>query len=349
MLIERIHLFPAYFVALLLGLAALLLAAGPGEGSTLPILSVRSTVLVDAARVDASSLLGPEASPDLRQKLERIQMGVITKPLGEITLQRDELTGLLGPLSESFQLPSRIRFRRRGDLLNGKDIIEGLRKLCLERFSDVPEDQIEINFRYVPSHLVLPGSLVDWHIEPLSTQRLGMLLFSLEANSSGGTVRKVIQVDVARVIEAAKVSKLIKRGQIIGSEDVRPHKVRLRTDHERLPVALTNVLGRAAATIKSPGSVIREQDLTSAPSVEMAASADGSATISHRSSESKWLVAPGDKVDFSVHSSGLRLVVPARAVQGGNVGEEIKLINLQNQRSISGVITDSGKVEFHAQ
>lgn len=372
---DRIHLFPAFLIALLLSIVALHFAAGPGECAQSPMLSVRSTVLVDAAQIDAASMLWPDAAPELRSKLENISIGFIQQPLGEITLPREQLAARLGPLSKQLLLPNQVRFRRRGEILNGKDILDRLRKLCLEQWADSPKEEIEINFRHVPSHLVLPGPLLEWRIEALSNQRSGMLLFALEAECTGGKVRKVIQVDVTRVIVAAQVDKLLKPGHIIGDDDVREHKIHLRTDHDRLPMALSEVIGRRVATVKSPGSLIRSQDLmpptansdcvtdSAVSSVVPSAVRSGVHALhqanrgilaNHKTNgmgiqaAATYLINTGDKVDFEVNSNGLRLVVPARAVQAGNLGEEIKLINLQNQRPITGVITDHGKVTFHA-
>ncbi|MBF0498958.1 MAG: flagella basal body P-ring formation protein FlgA [Candidatus Riflebacteria bacterium] len=62
--------------------------------------------------------------------------------------------------------------------------------------------------------------------------------------------------------------------------------------------------------------------------------------------DTNWLVKPGEHVDFMVKSGGLNLTVPARALDGGAAGTPIRLVNLQNQRSIRGRVVAKGQVEF---
>ena len=71
-----------------------------------------------------------------------------------------------------------------------------------------------------------------------------------------------------------------------------------------------------------------------------------SATMKNDDIIDTWLIKPGDNVEFRVNSGALSLSIPAKAVQGGNSGDEIELINLKNKRRISGVITEKGIVEY---
>lgn len=58
------------------------------------------------------------------------------------------------------------------------------------------------------------------------------------------------------------------------------------------------------------------------------------------------MVKPEQMLIFNVNSGNLSLKIPAKAVSGGNPGDEITLINLQNKRRIKGVITAKGTVEY---
>ena len=71
-----------------------------------------------------------------------------------------------------------------------------------------------------------------------------------------------------------------------------------------------------------------------------------SATMKNDAIVDAWLIKPGDSVEFRVNSGALSLSIPAKAVSGGNSGDEIELINLKNKRRISGIITEKGIVEY---
>ncbi|HNW35780.1 MAG TPA: hypothetical protein PKM25_12655, partial [Candidatus Ozemobacteraceae bacterium] len=77
----------------------------PAEAATSPMLSVKSTVLVNDGRVDASMLVGDEAEPSLREALAKIPVGFISEPLGTIILRRSELAQKLGSLAGMVTLP----------------------------------------------------------------------------------------------------------------------------------------------------------------------------------------------------------------------------------------------------
>lgn len=78
----------------------------------------------------------------------------------------------------------------------------------------------------------------------------------------------------------------------------------------------------------------------------MASAMSAAASAGHGSKTAGWIVKPGDRVDFSVKRGGLTISVPARALDGGPEGAEIRLVNLQNQRQIHGVVVGKGMVEY---
>ncbi|HEY9069691.1 MAG TPA: flagella basal body P-ring formation protein FlgA [Candidatus Ozemobacteraceae bacterium] len=353
----------------------------PAEASTSPMLSVKSTVLVNDGRIDASMLVGSEAAPSLREALSKIPVGFISEPLGTIVLHRNELAQKLGSLAAMFDLPQRVQVLRKGAMLGGDVIGAKVREMCLEGLDQIPPAEIQIDLSRVPHHVVLPAALDEWKLTQLSTNRLGMRLFQLEARCGNEQVRQLIQADVCRVIRAAKMRRLAKRGECVTAADLVETSVRLRNDQPNPPVSLETAVGKQLANIKSPGTMLRESDLAAICPAEASASPatdelrqamSGPAADPHRESpalpgetgpEPSFLANPrslpaasakpagdllvksGDKVEFTVRSGNLNLVVPAKALQNGRAGEAIRLINLQNNRPIKGIITAEGKVE----
>lgn len=306
-------------------------------------MSVRPTIIVSDARIDASSLLRSTDDSELRDALKNVFLGHIPHPLGELSLTRDDLIKALGGLARYFALPDKVRFRRKGEILAGNEIKDELRRRCIERAVDIPEDELEINLSRIPGHLVLPGELQSWKLDEISTGKLGMLLFSLSVTTAGGSVRQILQVDVSRNIEAAKIVRILKRGAILTSADLAVEKIRIKSDHAQVPVSFKEAVGKELRCYKSAGTVLRPADI-------IAGCSNAKADNNHigrsmKAQSDNWVVNPGDKVNFTFESGGLSLSVAAKAVQGGEIGDRIKLVNLQNNRSVAGVIISEERVE----
>ncbi|NLI78990.1 MAG: flagella basal body P-ring formation protein FlgA [Candidatus Riflebacteria bacterium] len=351
--------------ALALGLT---LAAGPGTPaaatpSPAPVQPVKPSILVETGRIDASVLLPADGNPALREELARIPLGVILDPLGQLVLLKADLETRLGPLATLLAIPQRVQIRRRGDLLSGQEVAASLVERCRQAFADDPTppapDDLVIDVSRLPRSFVLPGPVESVTLEPMSNNRLGLRLFTLHVQCRGGQVRQIVQADVARRVRAARMKRLARRGEVLTAADLAEETVLQRSDQAQPPLGLDQAVGKCLATYKSPGTFLREGDV----SLEACSLAEPAATPAGRSSAgvparpgrrpqasreemAAWVVRPGEQVEFFVKSGGLSLKVPAKALEGGGLGSSIKLINLQNNRQITGTITAEGKVEY---
>ncbi len=228
----------------------------------------------------------------------------------------------------------------------------------------------------------LPGALKSWGVRPVSQNTLGMVLFSLEADCEGGRVKQILQAEVWKTVEVAKLRRLAKRGEMLRETDLERASVRVKSQSADNVIPFEEAVGRPLATFKSAGTVIRASDILSCdvsdgdslitraisepatnnkmpdyalPAINTVRRTEGARLarpgvkpVMQQTGREAWVVKPGDQVQFGVQVNGLSLTVPARAVEGGAVGDSIRLVNMQNQRSISGKIVAPGKVE-HAE
>lgn len=337
------------------------------------MLPVKSTVLVTDGRVDASMLVGSDAAPSVKAALAKIPVGFISEPLGSITLHRSELSQKLGSFAGMFELPQRVQVLRKGAMLSGEELAAKVRELCFERIEKGIAGDVQIDLSSLPHHVVLPEPPESWTLTPMSSNRLGMRVFQLEARCGQTTVRQIIQADVTRTVRVAKLRRLAKRGECLSAADLIETTIHLRNDQPNPVVAMNEVVGKQLANFKSPGTIVRASDLASACIPEQkrnsvpkaVAPAAISAPDDHVESPplpgetgpepvpvekltSTYMVKNGDRVEFTVKTGSLCLVVPAKALQNGRAGESIKLLNLQNNRPIKGIIIAEGKVEHVA-
>ncbi|HOT28226.1 MAG TPA: flagella basal body P-ring formation protein FlgA [Candidatus Ozemobacteraceae bacterium] len=358
-------------------LLALFLSFGPAplpaRAATSPMLPVKSTVLVTDGRVDASMLVGSDAAPSVKAALAKIPVGFISEPLGSITLHRNELSRKLGSFATMFELPQRVQVLRKGAMLSGEEIAAKVRELCYERIEKDVAGDVQVDLSNLPRHVVLPEPPESWTLTPMSSNKLGMRVFQLEARCGETTVRQIIQADVSRTVRVAKLRRLVKRGECLSANDLIEETIRLRNDQPNPVVAIGEVVGKQLANFKSPGTIVRAGDLASACIPEpkqntlsnMTHVSENTDSADHAespalpgetgpepepigNSSGEYLVKNGEQVEFTVKSGSLCLVVPAKALQNGRAGESIRLLNLQNKRPIKGIITAEGKVEHVA-
>ncbi len=307
--------------------------------------SFKSTVVVSNSEIKADLLIKNDVSATIREELANIQIGHIPHPLGELVIARPELLKKLGNIANSINIPEKITIRRLGTILKGSEVGERIKEICSQQISG----DLNIDLSRIPTNVVLPGNIVDWAINTSSDNNLGMKLFVLTAQTDGGPFRQLIQVKVSRMIEAAQVVRLAKPGEEINQNMIRPHKMEVKSDLSNAPLTYAEALGKNLGRFKSAGTVLRSSDVSeknlmtgkSEPEARKAP-----ISIATAKSHDNWIIKPGENVNFHFNSGTLSMMIPAKAVQGGQAGDEITLINLQNKRRIRGIITEKGKVEY---
>ncbi len=312
----------------------------------------KSTVLVSQDRISADKLLKSECAPGIKARLSKIQVGVIPDPLGELVLKKSELEKKLGKVGKSLDLPDSVVIRRQGSILKGNDICERLKKVCLEGI----EGKTELDLSRIPRNVVLPGNIISWNLVPKSKNRIGMRLFHLIAQTEGGEHRQLLQVSVAKIAEVAQLTRLAKPGEILTEDMLTKKIVKVKSDKIHPPIEFEEALGKCLGRFKSQGTIIRSSDLSSGEnSICKNTPAKVNTTrvrniarrvAPTRQERENWVVKPGDKVNYHFKNGTISLSFPAKAIQGGDTGDSITLINLNNSKRVKGMITAQGDVVY---
>ncbi len=357
-MISRSTFLNTSIITLLIGLSlnTPALAAMKKNNSSFTPVALKSSAVVSGSTVNADSLVR-NADEKLTKELANIQLGNIPNPLGEITLDKETISNKLGDLAESVKIPENVTIKRLGSVLKSEYVKQRIIELCQNNNEDV----LNFDFSRLSSSIILPGNVLSWNIKSNSSNELGMKLFSLEAETESGPFKQLIQVNVSKTIEAAELCQLVKPGEEITEDMVKPVSMLIKNEKNNTAVSYKDVIGKKLDRFKSAGTIIRNSDLAKTDTVRTASAkksrtAEGvrtpqalnmmSAKMKNDAIVDAWLIKPGDSVEFRVNSGALSLSIPAKAVSGGNSGDEIELINLKNKRRISGIITEKGIVEY---
>ncbi len=357
-MISRSTLLNSFIISSLIGisLSSPAMAIMKKQNGSFTPVPMKSSAVVSSSVVNADSLVR-NADENLTKKLATIELGNIPHPLGEITLDKDTISNKLGDLANSVKIPENVTVKRLGSVLKSEYVKSRIMELC----QNGNEDNLNFDFNRLSSSIVLPGNVISWNVKTNSTNELGMRLFTLEAETEDGPFKQLIQVNVSKTIEAAELCQLVKPGEEITEDMVKPVQMLIKNEKNNTAVSYKDVIGKKLDRFKSAGTIIRNSDLSKSDvvktvKVKKSKTAEGirtpqalnmmSATMKTDAIVDSWLIKPGDSVEFRVNSGALSLSIPAKAVQGGNSGDEIELINLKNKRRISGVITEKGIVEY---
>lgn len=357
-MISRSTFLNSSIITLLIGLSlnTPAIAAMKKNNTSFTPVTLKSSVVVSGSTVNADSLVR-NADEKLTKELANIQLGNIPNPLGEITLDKETISYKLGDLADSVKIPENVTIKRLGSVLKSEYVKQRIMELCQNN----NDDELNFDFSRLSSSIILPGNVLSWNVTSNSSNELGMKLFSLQAETESGPFKQLIQVNVSKTIEAAELCQLVKPGEEITEDMVKPVPMLIKNEKNNTAVSYKDVIGKKLDKFKSAGTIIRNSDLAKSDYVKTAKvkkskTAEGirtpqtlnmmSATMKNDAIVDAWLVKPGDSVEFRVNSGALSLSIPAKAVSGGNSGDEIELINLKNKRRISGIITEKGIVEY---
>ncbi|MGM0598380.1 MAG: flagella basal body P-ring formation protein FlgA [Candidatus Rifleibacteriota bacterium] len=309
---------------------------------------LKNSALVTRSSIKADCLIKSEASAAITGELTGIQLGYIPDPLGELVIEEKELREKLGKFANQFNLPEKVTIKRRGSILKGSVVKEKIKEFCQAK----SEDDLKIDISRIPTNIILPGNLIKWEIKPNSDNLLGMRLFNLSAETDGGKFRQLFQVNVVKIIEAAQLNSLAKPGQKLTADMINKKPVEIASEHTNLPLTYQQALGKRLGRYKSPGTIVRNSDIfnqTQNICLDKKAKKQSFNTqrrFNDRNKRANWAIKPGEKVEYHFANGTLELTLPAKAVEGGAIGDQIHLINLRNHKRIKGIITDRGRVEY---
>lgn len=346
--IKQTILHTATSILLILGTAITPVHATPIEGKAGVKTTLKNSALVTRSEINADCLIKSDCSETIRGELAGIQLGHIPDPLGELVIEEKELREKLGKYASGLNLPKQVVIKRQGAILKGSEVENKIRSLC----NSESDKNIKIDVSRVPTNIVLPGNLIEWQLTPNSDSKLGMRLFFLTARTDGGNFRQLIQVPVAKVIEAAQLTRLAKPGELISQEMVSKKVIEITSEQANMPLTYADVVGKCLGRFKSPGTILRSSDISSGENNMCSAQykkakQSSNTTPARRSNDrSNWVIKPGEKVEYRFANGTLELTFPARAVEGGEIGDSISLINLKNQKRVEGIIADKGLVEY---
>ena len=193
----------------------------------------------------------------------------------------------------------------------------------IERFP--AEYQVEVN-RPI-RNTEFPFGKVSFSLKPISAGLLAGSLYAYVDILVDGQKRKTVVVPLTVEMKAHIITAKhnIKRHQLI-SESILAQQERTITDLRRIPLKLSELLGRRAKSRILKDSILAGDVVESMPKI-----------------------LNGNAILITVQINGVNVRTTGKALADGRVGDKIKVVNQTSRKTIIGTVTEDGEIEVSPQ
>ena len=186
------------------------------------------------------------------------------------------------------------------------------------------EEDIRFEAVNTPGTIALPEGKLRWDVQDKSNNTfIGNVNLTISFFVDGRLIKKVhVSGKVGVNKEIIKAAVKIDRGRIITEEDITLVKEEILHYRKNTIINKEDVIGKMALRTIQADQTILSNMLETPP-----------------------LVKKGDKIIIKAENSELKVTTAGEALQDGQKGEQVEVLNIQSGRKILAVVSGSGIVE----
>jgi flagella basal body P-ring formation protein FlgA len=221
------------------------------------------------------------------------------------------------------RMPENLKVSRSAQFISSQRMEEIFRSYVKDN-SGWPEDQIGFEGINTPGTIALPEGKLDWEVQYKDKEDfIGNVALTIDFSIDEKSVKKVNlsgKVGVKR--EIIKASGKIDRGRIITAQDITPANESSLHYRKDSLISREDVIGKRAIRTIQAGQAIISGMIENPPPVKK-----------------------GDRVIISAENSVMKITAAGEALQDGQTGDQVEVLNLQSGRKIFATVRSSGIVE----
>lgn len=291
--------------------------------------TVQQKAVVRGDTVRLGDIAGFDPVNDSRvSKLKGIEISASPAPGSDSTISKDLIIYRLNPYisadKEIFvRIPEALTVQRSTQLIS-EDRLEEIYMEYVRENSGWSEEQIRFEDVHTPGTIALPEGKLQWYVQDRKNRDfIGNVSLTIDFSVEGRLVRKVpVSGKISVRKETIKAAGRIERGRIISASDivsVNENSVHYRKDSV---VDKEDIIGkRAVRTIQADQTILAGMVENTPP------------------------VKKGDRVIINAENSELRVTASGEALQDGQTGDQVEVLNIQSGRKIFATVKGSGVVE----
>ncbi len=320
MVIRVLHRAALLYGALVLGLGILAICAGLARASEAGRITVRRAAVVSGPTITLGDLatleggavaladvdLGPAPSTGAPRRLE-----------GETILRRLEAAGMDASATR-YVIPATVRVERESQEVS----VEAIRTAVLNVASDALPAGETVRDLDIAGPVRIPAGDYEARVSTPSQGRPGRRRFDVQL-VHGGDVLATVPVTVRTEARGTVVvtRQAVARGTVLSPNDVA-------------------VVERNQRDVPDDAVTTPEEAVGMATKVPLAAEAP----LPRTALTAPVVVKKGDLVTMLVETKAMRLTVAGEALEGGAVGDGIKVMNRSSKQTVAGKVVEHGVV-----
>lgn len=270
----------------------------------------------------------PESDPRV-ESLRRIDVASSPSPGNGVSLNRSFLNYKIGAAVSgkgdgiTLEIPPVVTLRRTANTIPASRL-EGMFKDHVRSHASWDPRKIVFEKVDVPDSVALPEGRVHWEIWDKGGDRyLGQVNLAVSFFVDGKQVRNVsLSGRVSVKQDVVKASRRIGQGQLLTREDVTLVTESSAQMQRDVLIDPEEAVGKKAVRPIQPGQAISAQMLESPP-----------------------VVKKGSRVQIVARSAFIQVSTSGKAAEDGQVGEEVRVVNLSSGREIHATVRGPGLVE----
>lgn len=290
---------------------------------------IQSPVEVDGPWIKLGDIAKIDGQPtELISTLKDIEIGRAALPgytriitLDSIKVRLRQARVDLGRVE--VRAPDDITILTRAITVSGRDIAEEARRFVAETAAQ-PGVDVKVEISRIPGDLYLPVGQPNFQVKTTSTSKFPGRTTLMVAIFLDGVQCKLVpvSVDVRFIAPVVVASRTIQRYEVINPDMVRVEKQEIHNPNSLAASTVEDVLGKVASRTIPAGSVI-ERDIIANPPV----------------------ISRGMRVTIVATRGSVTITASGEALEDGQVGQIIRVKNLDTARQVQAIVRDSSTVE----
>jgi len=261
-------------------------------------------------------------------QLKDVEISSSPAPGSDSTISKDLMIYRVNPYISGnknilIRMPESLKVSRSAQFVTSQRM-EDIFRTYIKDNSGWPEDRIGFEGINTPGTIALPEGKLDWKVQDKGKKDLiGNVALTVDFSIDDKPVKKISlsgRVGVRR--DVIKASGKIERGRIITARDIAPSNESGFGYRKDSIVSREDIIGkRAVRTILADQTIVAGMIDNPPP------------------------VRKGDRVIISAENTEIRITAAGEALQDGQAGDQVEVLNTQSGKRIFATVRGSGLVE----
>jgi len=312
---------------LLILIGLILLISGIGWAEIKTIIHLKDSAQIEGPSIQLGEIAEIQGNRELVEKLKRIKIASAPPPGKSRTINRDYIwvhlyKNRIDAQKVTFQGIKEVKIITLSNIIKEEEVLRIIENLISTSFSS-KEVEVEIRKPAFPFPFVAPAGRLklEGDISSLDSSHPTILIRIYVNEKLYRTLSVPLRIKIFK--EVLLTNNYLPVDHILTREDLKKEKILINKEGKEWIYDLEKALGKRVLKNIPPHTPLRKEILGS-----------------------PLLVKQGSLVTLLVEGKNIRILAPGKALEKGGKGELIKVLNIDSQKKLQGIIVDVDSVRI---